>query len=482
MQPNQMDLLSFLNVYHFKTEHIFTNNRLKLWSKGLCISSLQDKTLITAYCDPNLDQTFSMSADGKLISNKSGNCLSKENFNSPLTFDNCSGALSFAIVNNSYLRSTDGDRSEVKCVTPVFNKVGKKVTPKISQIGVEFKLMKCNKITSRIDFVEELIFQIDRKALKSPAKQLDSASCNYAWCHLNQRNSPVKSISDKRIVRCTHYADCVTVVTKTARRPLLVLRMAQSIRDIKGYDLPIIAFDDGPEDYDEEIHQKFDQFPLLEYNIGDNDDLGISVGRNLAVSMVKTKYTLFVDDDNIFTNKTTLELAVEILESTDASVVGGKYSHYNEFSGFLEFGVYGIGEEKFAQLKLYKGSCTEGNKTIPNFPSCLNCDLTSNIFLAKTMDIQEVGGWSPELKTMEHKDIFLKFKAAGKKVVYCPDFEVINRKATPGTKFSPQNYPDKRVRRSSKMNILFCYRWNIHKVQENPRDHFNFSELFSEDL
>ena len=243
-------------------------------------------------------------------------------------------------------------------------------------------------------------------------------------CHLNRKLPSVKLISPFTTPSCVRYDECVTVVTKTARRPLLVIGMAQSIRDIKGYDLPIIVFDDGPDDYDEDIHWKISQFPLLEYHVGDDDDLGISLGRNLAVSMVKTKYSLFVDDDNIFINGTIFEKAVEILESTDASVIGGIYSNQREFSGFMEFS----GDESFAKLTLYPGSCTKENITIPNYPSCVSCDLTANIFLAHTTDIREVGGWSPELKMKEHEDIFLKLKGAGKKVVYCIDFEVINKK------------------------------------------------------
>ena len=230
-------------------------------------------------------------------------------------------------------------------------------------------------------------------------------------CKLNQRLPTVKLISPKPFQKCTNYVDCITVVTKTARRPLLVIRMAKSIRDIKGYDLPIIVFDDGPDEYDEVVRQKIAQFPLLEYNI--INDLGISLGRNLGVSRVKTQCSLFADDDTIFTNKTVFEKAVDILESTDASVVGGHFSHHKEFSGFMKFGVYG--DANFTQLMHFKGSCSEENITIPSYPRCVNCDLTSNIFLAKTEDILEVGGWSPELKVKEHKDIFLKLKAAGKK-------------------------------------------------------------------
>ena len=109
------------------------------------------------------------------------------------------------------------------------------------------------------------------------------------------------------IVRCKRVPDCVTVVTKTARRPYLVMRLAQSIRDKKGYDLRIIAYDDGPNDYPQEVWDDMAQYPFLQYKIGDSDDMGISLGRNLALKMVKTKYFLLVDDDHVFNDKSNLD-------------------------------------------------------------------------------------------------------------------------------------------------------------------------------
>ena len=429
---------------------VFTNKRLRLWLTGLCISLSQDKRLVAVYCDPNKSQTFSLSADGKLIFNENGYCV--RNSASP-KFQNCYNAWSLT-ANNSYqyLRSIERN-TVVQCLTPASNKTGE-----------EIKLMECDKGASRIELMEETAFQIDRQALRyNSSEQLEHASCKFALFHLNQRLPPVKLISPKPFQKCTNYVECVTVVTKTAKRPLLVIRMAKSIRDIKGYDLPIIVFDDGPDEYDEVVRQEIAQFPLLEYNIvDDDDDLGISLGRNLAVSRVKTKYSLFADDDTIITNKTILEKAVDILESTDASVVGGHFSYDKEFSGFMKFGVYG--DANFTQLMHFEGSCSEENITIPSYPRCVICDLTDNMFLAKTKDILEVGGWSSELKVSEHKDIFLRLKAAGKKVVYCGDFQILNKRVEENSELNSKDYTYKRRTRFKEMRLLFKNRWNINRV------------------
>ena len=100
----------------------------------------------------------------------------------------------------------------------------------------------------------------------------------------------------------------------------------------------------------------------------------------------------------------------KILDTTVASLVGGKFSGYRHFAGFLHFSQeYHHGTDNRG-LSLYSRGCNYANETVVRY------DLTSNVFMAKTKDILEVGGWSEELKIVEHKDLFLKLKATKKKV------------------------------------------------------------------
>lgn len=48
---------------------------------------------------------------------------------------------------------------------------------------------------------------------------------------------------------------------------------------------------------------------------------GWFAGRNLAISQVTTKYVLWVDDDFLFSNKTKIEVLVDVLEKTELDVV-----------------------------------------------------------------------------------------------------------------------------------------------------------------
>lgn len=48
---------------------------------------------------------------------------------------------------------------------------------------------------------------------------------------------------------------------------------------------------------------------------------GWFAGRNLAISQVTTKYVLWVDDDFLFSDKTKIEVLVDVLEKTELDVV-----------------------------------------------------------------------------------------------------------------------------------------------------------------
>ena len=254
------------------------------------------------------------------------------------------------------------------------------------------------------------------------------------------------------------------------------MRLAVSVRKILGYDLNIIAIDDGPNDYPKEVWKKIKSFKNMKYIVSENPDLGISAGRNEALSHVTTPYFLLVDDDNIFSNKTDLQKMVDILDTTDVSLVGGHYNRQQDFSGFLEVDIW----QGSNNLHLYKGSCSKINQTIPNFPDCVRCDITPNVFLARTEDILEVGGWSEELLVTEHKDIFLKLKAAKKKVVSCPKIEVYNAlggtsKETPGvnhSNYSKIRYDGARLHRMAKIMGNF---WNLDKVIEQGSGKFELN-------
>ena len=227
---------------------------------------------------------------------------------------------------------------------------------------------------------------------------------------------PIRLLPTEHVTRCHKHWECVTVAVKTSRRPHLIIRLAQSIRDSFGYDLPIACYDDGPGRYSEDVMTKIAEFPLLNYVIGEHDDYGIAEGRNRALSLVQTKYFLLLDDDVAMLNTSDLTTMVDILDTTDAAVVGGSLRSRSNIAGLLKFGYFNGSKRK---LGLFPGTCNKLNRTVPNFPFCFQCELNLNLFMGKTDLIRATGGWDPDLKILEHKDIFIRIKAAGLKLAIC---------------------------------------------------------------
>ena len=80
-------------------------------------------------------------------------------------------------------------------------------------------------------------------------------------------------------------------------------------------------------------------------------------------------------------------------------------------------------------------------------------------------------GWSKELKTQEHKDLFLRLKAGRKKVVYCPSFRIKNEHNEKGLDiisekisghfYDKKKYNAERYGRYGIMSAKFLNHWNI---------------------
>ena len=69
--------------------------------------------------------------------------------------------------------------------------------------------------------------------------------------------------------------------------------------------------------------------PGLRYIVGDKEDLGTALGRNLAIQQVRTKYFLLFDDDTDITKRTDIELLAKILDTTDAACLINKRNNYS---------------------------------------------------------------------------------------------------------------------------------------------------------
>ncbi|KAL5246818.1 hypothetical protein ACHWQZ_G018872 [Mnemiopsis leidyi] len=437
--------------------------RFQLAHHGKCLGSSNNSNVDVVYCDPTQNHMFYFLGDSRVGFDRTGECLMFQDSNprlgAVLNLGACSQAATFNLVNNSIIQLADKQQTIPLCVAPI---KPTNVATTDPDLGDQVGLTLCQEIASHLNLIEETDFQVRRRALLVPPLNETNDYCDYPACGINKGAPPVVALPPEEVERCYNLSSCVTVVIKTARRPQLVLRLARSIRSVKGYDLPVIAYDDGVEPHAEEVMREFRDFPNLQYIVGEEEDLGIALGRTLAVQLVKTKYFLLFDDDTVLNNDTDIERLVDILDTTDASLVGGKVAGYKHFAGFLKF----TGNNKGHRVLFhYNGGCFHKNETLAEFPDCMRCDTTTNVFLAKTADVLEVGGWSKELKIMEHKDLFLRLKAAQKKVVYCPKFTINNKREGP-KKSVESGFKHLRRDRQTQMRKMFANIWNVNRCSE----------------
>lgn len=437
--------------------------RIQLKEEGRCLGVSEEKDLVVKFCNPRDNDSFSHQ-NGKLKSEELKLCIG---LNQPnpilLAFMDCEKAVRLELFNNFLLQSESGNESEAKlCLSALDGSEDSVWKPTNSpKLGAKVGLVECEETVSSVEILEETSFRLDRAALLRPLP----AICNFAPCGVNRPPPPVVALPSDKISRCLNLMQCVTVVTKTARRPLFVIRLARVLRELLHIDLPMIVIDDGPSGYSTEIMNEISKFPNLKYVIVDSPDVGIAEGRNMGLQMVATKYFLILDDDIVVTNRTNIWKLVEILDTTDATLVGGRLSTGSSFAGFLRIYKY----KRIPTLFHAVGSCMAAHKSIPGFPDCVRCDITTNIFLAKTQDAIDAGGWSRELKISEHKDFFLRLKAMGRKVVYCPAFQAINEGDSAEIDFYGESrsaynkcaYTALRSTRKDLMAKKFHNRWNI---------------------
>ena len=437
--------------------------RLQFSHEGKCIGVSTDGDLQVTFCDPNSNQAFYF-PNGILIADETSLCIGlKDSISTELAMVECKEALKFELMEGA-LRYESGSEMNL-CVSSLSD--GK---PTLSPaLGAALALTNCNNRLSQINFLEETDFLVDRRALLTLSPNGKKDVCNRA---ASVRPAMAQLLPDSQINRCQNLSECVTVVVKTARRPQLVIRLAESIQSVLHQDLPMIVIDDGPLPHPPETLALISKYPNINYLVANETDLGISEGRMLGVNMVKTKYFVNMDDDNVVTKSWDAAKLAELLDKTDLSLVGVRTDSLN-WPGFLDFNCDG---EKPVLLQSMK-SCRIANQTLPSFPECVRCDLSSNSFMAKTEDVLEVGGWSKELKVFEHHDLFLRLKGGGKKVMWCPSFRVLNVHTSSGEASVDKDYKRLRYVRGLRMRRLFLNRWNIFKHRTVSEESWSLSWL-----
>ncbi|KII69942.1 Beta-1,4 N-acetylgalactosaminyltransferase 1 [Thelohanellus kitauei] len=128
-----------------------------------------------------------------------------------------------------------------------------------------------------------------------------------------------------------------------------------------------------------------------------------------------------MDDDSLFTERTKIENLVTVLESTDATIVGGDVPLRGQFCYF-------IGKLTCVKTTEHKTDLILQNSVIyevlEHFPKCYRLDIVPNFFISTKESIISSGGWDEDLFVMEHEDFFLRQIYNGHKVVFCQDVRI----------------------------------------------------------
>lgn len=171
--------------------------------------------------------------------------------------------------------------------------------------------------------------------------------------------------------------------------------------------IPIVIVDDG-----ELFWENSTLFPHVNY-IKVGYDTGLPAVRNIMVENVKTTYTFIMDEDVLFTDTSSLEKMVKLLDTLDVDMVAGKLSgtwaYYARITPVNN--TYYVCE-KINPVKV--GRCQLSHRCI-------------NLFVAHTSFLLE-NKWKEDRKLCEHSLYFgaLQEKHPGRKVASCSQFKFIH--------------------------------------------------------
>ncbi|XP_078000052.1 beta-1,4 N-acetylgalactosaminyltransferase 1-like [Glandiceps talaboti] len=246
----------------------------------------------------------------------------------------------------------------------------------------------------------------------------------------------------------------VTIITKTFERYDALNRLISSIH--KFYpDMTIIVADDS------EFPVKINLPNVKQYAMPYGE--GYFAGRNLALSQVRTKYFVSVDDDYIFTVKTRLENFIEKFEHPDVKVdlIGGAFSDDKNGKESVSFETECYGCHVATMYYKDENSVNNGdcysqsleNKYSPSnvFPNCFIADSVDNFFMARTSTVRSVGFDPIYVGKFGHSNFFMD--GLGKlRVMECTDVVVQRKQDNTNV-----NGGDKDKRSASLRHTMFKY-------------------------
>lgn len=197
----------------------------------------------------------------------------------------------------------------------------------------------------------------------------------------------------------------------------------------------------------------------------------ISAARNQGIEITEGKYVVFIDNDVIVTKDWLKELVGVASSSEEIGMVGSKILRMDEmvhfFSGYIaadfdqERNLKGIGLRWLVPYRRYAPEVLV-QKDVEWYPTtCL---------LAKRAILQKIGGFDESLSTCEEdKDLCLRVRRSGFRIVYCPGSEVYHNHDYSKVNREDEYHKKFRLRtgEAAKCQAYFRKKWNCEIIFEN---------------
>ena len=209
----------------------------------------------------------------------------------------------------------------------------------------------------------------------------------------------------------------ITAVIKAGRRPKKLGKLLVSIRKLYP-KMRVVVGDDSPRPLTTSLAEVY-MLP---------QDCGLAQGRNSLLRLVKTPYTLLLDDDFEFVEETRLESLAWGIDKFNLDLCAGslilgkgKWKRWHtentvqHFEGKMRV-VNDPSLEEHGSLLIEK----EPLQKLSLDPALFLVDITLNFFLAKTQFLLDLG-WDNRCKIGgEHEDFFWRAKQQGSRIGYLP--------------------------------------------------------------
>jgi len=250
----------------------------------------------------------------------------------------------------------------------------------------------------------------------------------------------------------------VSIIILSALRKACTQRCLESINKFTLTDHEVIIVDMG---IDKNIkkwlvneNKKHNNLKL----ILNKKNVGTSKGRNQGIKIARGKYIVFLDNDIILTRHWLDALIETFKKQTKGALIGSKITCPNKYVYICDRYVYDRNENGQRKIGLkvtrpFRDSNPEINieREVPWYPTgCL---------MANRNLINELNGFDEKLFSIEEdKDLCLRAKKIGKKIIYCPRSYVIHNRIRDD--FYEKEIRYKSIHRLKKDISYFESKWN----------------------